>query len=550
MAPARLAPPRLRLLAPTSLGRAEMAIATVLLTALAAAVFGDHVRQGGFHWDDWENAATTRYPPAGFLGPVDLRTFAYRPVLALALALPHEAFGLRPALHLALAVALAVAVSACLYALLRELRLERLHAGAIAALALLFPWSDSTRLWATGGINNLAIALYLLGTVLALRGLTASGARRARRLEVAAVALYVLSVLTYEAAAFAALVTGLFLYPRRAPRTRALRRWRTDAAAVGAAIALVAAATTRDVQPPAGVLRHAGAIAVEAVEVLARAALPVGSSSAVPALAALAGLVAVAGGASVIARRRPPGDPVRGELRRWLLAAGAAAAVIAAGYAMFVPGEPRYTPLAGGVGNRVNILAALGFAALLYAFAALAATVVFGRRRAAAAGAAAAATVALAVGWIAVLRADAARWQRASAVQERVLAAIERGLPRPPARGTAVYAVGAPPFTAPGIPAFATSWDLNSAVKLRLGDPSARAVPLRSGTDLRCGSRSIAPAASYNVRAQVASYGRTFVVDVREGLARPIRAPIDCRAARARPAAMRTAGRPPRRSGR
>ena len=301
--------------------------------------------------------------------------------------------------------------------------------------------------------------------------------------------------------------------------------------AVGAAMALVAAATTRDVQPPAGVLRHAATIAVEAVEILGRAALPVTGLSGPAALAPLAALAAVAAAGALASRSRFAAAATRAELRRWMAVAAVAAAVVAAAYAMFVPGEPRYTPLAGGVDNRVNILAALGFCGLLYAVAALAATLLLGRRRAAAAALALAASGALGAGWVAKIRADAARWERAGAVQARVLRAVERALPDPPPRGAAVYAAGAPAFTAPGVPAFATSWDLNSAVKLRLGDPSLRAVPLRAGAALRCGPRSIEPSATYNVRREPAAYGRTFFVDVRGGPARALQSPRDCRRA-------------------
>src|SRR3954462_4278933 len=102
--------------------RGETMLVALGLALLAGLVYGDHVVHGGFMWDDWENAATTRYRyEPGFLGPFDLRQAAYRPVLALLIPLPHLIFGAHPALHLALALGCAVAAATAFHALLRAL---------------------------------------------------------------------------------------------------------------------------------------------------------------------------------------------------------------------------------------------------------------------------------------------------------------------------------------------------------------------------------------------------------------------------------------------
>ena len=215
---------------PASPRAREVALYVAALAALAGLVYGSHVVHGGLYWDDWRNAATTRYSPEGFAGPFDLRLIAYRPLLGLTLPLPHLAFGTAAGPHIALALALAVAVSACVVAVLRRLGLARVHAAAIGALALVFPWSDSTRLWATGGINNLAVALLLLALLAGLAGLGAAGRRRIA-LRIASPALYALSVLTYEATAVAALLS-LPIYAIQVGWRPALAWWRVDALAV------------------------------------------------------------------------------------------------------------------------------------------------------------------------------------------------------------------------------------------------------------------------------------------------------------------------------
>src|SRR3989442_11231229 len=133
-----------------SSARRTVAAYSLGLLLLAAVLYGTHIVRGGFAWDDWQNAATTRFQDqARFLGPFNVREAAYEPGLALALPLPYLAFGLNPAWYLALATVLAVAMSVCLFSLLRELGVEHAAAGAGAPLALVFPPADSTTLCAT-----------------------------------------------------------------------------------------------------------------------------------------------------------------------------------------------------------------------------------------------------------------------------------------------------------------------------------------------------------------------------------------------------------------
>src|SRR4051795_601740 len=152
--------------------RSELALVALGLALLAALLYGDHVVRGGFLWDDWENAGTTRFGGGhDFAGPFDLRQAAYRPLLQLLLPLPHLAFGAHPAPHLALALAIAVGTCAAFHALLRALGVPPALALAAAALALVFPWSSSTRLWATAIFNLVAVGLVLVAATISLRAL-------------------------------------------------------------------------------------------------------------------------------------------------------------------------------------------------------------------------------------------------------------------------------------------------------------------------------------------------------------------------------------------
>ena len=498
------------------------------LLLLGALVFGSHVAGGGFYWDDWENAATTRYEyQSGFLGPLDLRQFAYQPGLALLLPVPHALFGLHPSLHIALGVALAALMSLSLYAVLRTGRMERLHAGAIAALVLVFPWSDSTRLWATASINNVAVSLCLAGMVLGMLGL-ASGGQRGRRLTVCSVALYVASVLTYSVAAVFALLS-LLAYARVVPFREALRRWRVDLVAIFVAAVYVGLTTTKGTQSPSGTIEHLETMVRQTGTLFARALAPFGSPPG-GLVGALAGtLVAVA---ALAAWRLPAADPARAELRRWLVVTGGAVVALAAGYALFVPGDPKYVPLAPGIYNRVNIVAAIGFAALVVALAALLTALVLrgSRLRNARAALTLALAAVVAVGWIRVTDDHQRDWERATVLQDRVLDGIERVRADVP-RGGTVYTFGSPIQAAAGVPVFAQSWDLDAAAKLRLDDPALVAYPVRPTATVRCRPGSVAIHDYRFGKALPRLYDGLVFIDIRDGRLRRVPDPAACVAA-------------------
>ena len=527
---------------------AETAAVGVALALLAGVVLGGNVLEGGFAWDDWENAATTAYPPAtGFIGPLDLGTFAFRPLLAVALAGTHAVLGPIPGLHLGLALVLAVAMSVALFAVLRELGLGRAPAAAVAALVLVFPWSDSTRLWATAGLNNLAVVLWLLGVSVMLRGAEARG-RRALRLHATAAGLYLASVLLYQATAVV-ILASLALYARgeRRSRTRGRVPARCPLALATGGTLLLAAAigvgTADAASSPARVLDHAAAIASQSLALVGRSLAPFADlpeplvGACVLAVVALVGLWAWRPSAG-----RATGP--RTDLRRSSALAAAGIAVLGCAYAVFVPADDRYVPFAEGTANRVNLVAALGYALLAVGAAWALATLVAvaagrvgasaERGRVIAAALWFALTGAVGTAWALELRSDARAWERAAVLRAQVLAAIERraGELGP---GSTVLTVGHPADVATGIPVFATSWDLNGAIKITLRDGGVSARPLTRAEPLRCGRRALGPAPTYNSRPEPIRYGRTFLLDVRgRGALSVIDGPGACRSVAAR----------------
>jgi hypothetical protein len=503
----------------------EVLVAGVFLACVGVIVYGPHVLHGGFYSDDWGNAAGYKFahPPRYWNNVVGFEhELGGRPVLALLLPLPHALFGVHPGPQIGLALALGVATSLCFYVLLRSLSIAPLEAGAIGVLVLLFPWADSIRLWPTASLNTLAVCFFLLGLVLALRGL-AHGGRRSLAMHAGAVVLYLLSVLTYEVAAGAILLSG-FLYLGRAPRRTALRLWAVDVVLVLVALTYSLATTTG--------ARHVGSLSQrvsdvptfvrQSVSLLGRALVPLGSPGV--AVKATALLLASAVIAAALFRLRRAPDP---RLWFWTIAIGVAAVGIGAAY--FILLGSYLHPLDQGTANRGNLFAALGFGALVYALIAAGARWLVGRAELAAALSLAVAAL-VAAGYGARVRDDEAHWRQASDLQRQALDVVDRQLPRLP-RHSGLLTFGYPANAAPGVPVFSESWDLVGAVQIEADDPTLRAYPVYEGVAVRCTTDRVLVHGPGSYGEARLRYGNLFFLDVGNGRHRRIASPAGCRAA-------------------
>jgi hypothetical protein len=203
----------------------------------------------------------------------------------------------------------------------------------------------------------------------------------------------------------------------------------------------------------------------------------------------------------------------RGE-RRWLAVAGLGALLVAAGYALFVPAAPYYEPLAPGTTNRMNVLAAAGFAVLVYALARL-----LVRR----AEIAAALCLLIGAGYVVKVAGDEGGWQRSADLQARVL----RALPDPGGQAT-LYTFGAPTYAAPGVPVFSLPFDLKAALRLRYHTHRLAAYPLARYNVIHCTPGLVYPSGGTYSRVHGARYGEAFFVDVPARRVIPIRTRADC----------------------
>jgi hypothetical protein len=502
--------------------RELVAIAT-LLSALTVALFSEHAVKAGFYSDDWAYRVGwwTFEERGGFSEGLDFYftnpALAARPVLALYLAVQQQLFGDHQGWYLGWAMVLAVVLSVCFYLFLRTLRVPRLHAGAPAVLLLLFPASDSTRIWAIISDAQVSMSACLLGAVLALRSFDRSGTRMLS-LRVGSFVLYAASILTYELTMLA-IAASAVVYRCRVPWPRALKAGALDVGLVVVLYATVTSTSGAERLGTSAAIDHAGEIAKQAVQLFTSAVVPLDSTK----LVALAPAVLVLAAAIVVQRSLPPADWAARSLRRWLLAAAIASVMVVAAYAIYAPAALYYMPLAPGLLNRTNAFAALPLVFLVYALGALSGILLFrGLRQARRSAGIFALLVALIVGvsYVDQLTRDLALWDSAYARAQRTLGVLGGSVPRL-SSGSVVVAFGQPVEEAPGIPVWAHSWDFDGAVRLMYRDTSLRGLPAFPGTVIACGRRSAGPQNSTVEGVYQASdarpYGKLVLIDTNTG---------------------------------
>lgn len=474
---------------------ALQALAFALLAgAVAILVFGGYVGDGGWVGDAWLTRSWyATYPHVDFLDTVghflDLDSMSSRPANAVYRVALNEWFGADLSAWLAWQLASCVLMCLCVYLLLREVGLAYLDAVAVGLLLLVFPASLSLWFWSAVVHAPLAIALGCIGFVLALRAFGAAGARR-RLLHAGSLGLFVLSILLYEVC-LPVFLASVLLYALRAPRRQAVGRWLLDCLVLAPIALWVTSATDAQDQDLPGTVAHAGDMIAAMPAFLFGRLLPFD-------LARPLGFVLIAAVylcAFAVLRRRAAEDPVRARLRALFALTGAGLVVVALGYAIYAPGLDYYSPLATGVGDRVNAVAGIGWVMALYALAAMLATLVVAALRQAplyASLATAGLALALGLSWLAPIADESRSYVDARREGDRVLGVIERAVPDPQP-GTAIWVFGQPVEITPGVPVFSNYWNMTGAVALLYHDHRIRGFVGLPGTRFECQADGLVP---------------------------------------------------------
>jgi hypothetical protein len=501
--------------------RAEFAAVLVLALLCADALLAPHVTSGGRYLDDWWLGAYVSFPhELGFDGARDYLGFysGARPGAVLYWLGTYDLFGFRDVLHRTLSVDLAGGLATVFYLLLRELRLGRVDAAAIALLTLALPVADSIHFWITPAVGQLGLGACVAGLLVGLRALRAEG-RRSLALHGVSLALFAASLSIAETA-IPLVALSLLVYRVRVGWRRAAGRWAADLVVAGVGALHYAANSPvrlRDDSASVGLVERARTIADQLVTLATGTLAPFA-----PSRAWVLGAIAVVGG--LLALRWSVRRDWTQE-RRWLAAAGLAALLAGASYVIYVPADPSYLPLAAGVGNRVNLGALLPLSVLAYALVRLAGGLVAAPRPRAVV------TVALfAVLFVSAagrLHADRRLWEHAAGEQRFALAAVHEALPAPPG-GSSLLVFGVPGVVTrfgrigharvnQPVPVFSTWWELDVAVKLSYGRSDIAAYPIWADQppQLICGAYDVYQLGLDGVRHALA-YGRVYAVDTAE----------------------------------
>jgi hypothetical protein len=500
----------------------EVGAAAALFTLLSFTVFGWYAFHGGFVADDWVNADHYYFPPEpGLWGAVENYQTPSRPIAAIWVTLTYALLGTDFAAHLVLSVLLAAFLSTAFFAFLRILGLDLTLALAAAALLLVFPSSDSTRLWSTGSQINLFIGLYLLAAIVAIAGRRRFGPAPtvpAVLTQVLASALAVTAVAGYEIVAPAVLLS-VFLYRWAGGSGGAVWRWLLDAIPT-VLVLLFYTHKFGDSAEGGQLLTNVRLLADGAISVLGYSFLPIRDAS---RWAVVGGVAAVV--LATLLVRWVPAKALRGERRdeigRWFGPMVLAIVAIVVGYLMIAPAADRYPLYAPGVQNRTNCFAALGISALVVFVAAALASIVAGvipnlslkvRARLRDGLIALAVLGTLGVYTVRVSE-DSDRWVRSAEMQAQILDEAHALLPSPPAEAT-IFTSPYPGYSSPSVPIFGGGGnnDQLGAFKVSYDSEELRSFPLLEGNEAACGPTTVAVSDAGNSETD---YGKAIFVDFR-----------------------------------
>ena len=487
----------------------------MLLAALAIFMSAARILHGSDIMDDWAIRAEAHF--AGFGGVLKdlLQQDARRPLAAMYFAALFSVIGSHIKLMLAVSSILRLVIATGLYALLQELRFGWLDSVAIAGLALLFPNSDSTWLWPSASAYSLAVACVLFGCLVNVRAVRYGG-RYLRLLRVSGIALISAGILTNELVVPLALASGALYFTLTAPR-RALRSWSVDLLVLAIVIAtfifhlipVIHGDDNHEISSFSQMRYHAHVILSQSSTLLTHSLLPFGT----PRNSTVLGMVGVIMAlALVVTSSLKPTAASRRALVKWLAVATIGLLIIGLGYVMLVPANIYYVPLQPGLGNRINAVPAIGMALVLYAAITLAAHLIFRelpRAPLLISGFIVLAVTLAGVGYARRIHADELAWRQSGELERAILVDLRTHVPTPPPN-TSVVTIDAPVETAPGVPVFDASWDLNGAVELLWNDPTLRAFPTAPGMDLECATSQL----RVNLPGSPAIWQATYPVDV------------------------------------
>jgi hypothetical protein len=515
--------------------RRELAWAAGLIAALTAAMYVPFAFRGGFITDDWALVSQFHFQPQpvsdALVGPFEHLT-NYRPFVGLWLPLLARAIGTDPRVGLLLC-AVAVAVECVsFYLVLRLVGLRSAPAGCAAALLVVLPSLDGSRLWVSTIFQTGAVAVYLGGVLLALRGLRAQSGRVAAAYHGGALLLYAFACLSYEGLIPLVAAAGL-VYAGAAGIRGAARRWPADLILTALLVWQVAGPGQKGRGgsiDPGHLVDRAGEMWRAAVEVV-RFSLPFDR-----VLWGPLGLLVIVAAAVGIGMALARGGRLARAVRAWAAIALGGMVFALLGLLMFLPATTGFVPVWQGPANRISLIAGLGESIFLIGLVWLCALGLASllKRPGLATLLGAAAVLLLGVTLLRQEIVNQDSWATAHRASRRVISAVRTTLGKRIAPGTQVVTFRHPLGTPDSVPVFITAWDLKGALDLAYDDQTIRAHAAVPG--MRCDPAGIAfpDFGGPPDRVVAMPYRSVWFVDVEHHSAEPISGQAQCLAASAR----------------
>ncbi len=465
------------------------ALGCVGIALLAAtAVYAAHVLRGGWYLDDWITVAQIR--EAGGVAEAFnvMNTVTYRPGLSASQVALYAIAGEAPSNYLAIGVALTALQAGLFYLVLRSLRFSAVVAGMAAAIFLVLPCIDATRLWTAAFPIQLAGALYLGGVLAALNGLKKAPWGPQIGWHLVAVVSFAASMLTYELIVGVVLVT-FTLYAVQGRFRRSVWRLVADWSCAAIVLYFLAqrAVDSRGANTSIGFLWDRAQQMWSPAEEVFRSLIP--WSDVLGGAIGLVLLIAGLAGIGIAIHRRDSEAP---DLKAWLAIAGLALVFALAGLLMLLPADPYFIPRATGLGNRVSAFAAFGAVVLLLALIAITCGGLGALFKRPAAGFAAALAITATTAAVLTTREVQQQdpWAQAWDEQIAVLSAINDALDGQVSPTAAVITFRHTTFILPAdVSVFAYSWDLRGALMSVFHVPNAVGHPWMDGA--RCGTNGV-----------------------------------------------------------
>lgn len=345
-------------------GRLPDLAAVILLLIGALAIYGHYATKGGWFYDDWRMYATLRDQHGGFFAELRVCTRTIQGGRTLACvyhAGEYHLFGGHRRAYQFASIAFLVFDAALLYAIALRACSARGLAFLLAAAFLLFPASDSARLWDVASLAGYDMAL-VLGAILATLSALGRQGRSALALHVLGAVLAVIAMATYEIALpLVALggVTYCLAYRNRA----ALLRWGMDIGLV--VLFLGYRLIFAPLSAGSGFLVHRSVS-----QTISRAGVLLNGAwvtwKDVYASGALGTIVLVAVATVVIALLMRS-KQFRRRASRWVILYVFGLALAAAGALVYLTANDLYVPVVDSTFNRVNVPGSFGYAAMAVA---------------------------------------------------------------------------------------------------------------------------------------------------------------------------------------